>query len=199
MTRLGIFGGTFDPPHIGHLILAEEACYQLELERVLWVLTPNPPHKTDREITPAGERLAMLHAALAGAACFELSTVDLDRPAPHYAVDTVRLLRQKHPQARLVYLLGGDSLNDLTTWHNPQAFVDACDELGVMYRPGREVDLSALELALPGVAAKTRFLQAPLLEIASSQVRQRVAASQPFRYYLPEAVYQVIQRRGLYR
>src|SRR4030042_4938152 len=101
--RLGIFGGTFDPPHVGHLILADEARVQLGLERVLWVLTPNPPHKMDQAITPLVDRLDMLRAALGDALHFELSRVDIDRPPPHYAVDTVRLLRRHHPDDTLVY------------------------------------------------------------------------------------------------
>ena len=197
--RIGIFGGTFDPPHVGHLILAEEALHQLDLERVLWVLTPDPPHKTDQLITSPAQRLAMLQAALADNPGFELSTVDIDRPPPHYAVDTVRLLRSVHPGAEMIYLMGGDSLSDLPTWHTPGEFLANCDALGVMYRPGREVDLAALEQLLPGVSAKVAFIQAPRLEIASSHIRQWVAEGRAYRYYLPEGVYRLIEAQKLYR
>ena len=204
MARLGIFGGTFDPPHIGHFILAGEAQQQLFLERVLWVLTPDPPHKQGRIISPVQDRLAMLDAALAddarmGETSFELCRVDIDRPAPHYAVDTLRLLRQKYPGAVLVYLMGGDSLADLPSWHTPELFVKSCDEFGVMLRPTRQVDLATLERLLPGVEMKTHFVQAPLLEIASSELRQRIAAGQSYRFYLFPGVQRVIQERGLYR
>lgn len=118
--RLGIFGGTFDPPHIGHLILAAEALAQLELDRVLWVLTPNPPHKTRRSLTPVALRYELLRAAFEADPAFVISWVDLDRPPPHYAVDTMRLLRQDHPRDRLVYLMGSDSLDDLPLWHMAQ-------------------------------------------------------------------------------
>ncbi len=151
MTRLGIFGGTFDPPHVGHLILATEAQYQLQLERVLWVLTPYPPHKAGQSISPVDERFELLSASLEGNPDFELSRVDLDRPPPHYAVDTVALLRKTYPAAELVYLMGGNSLADLPTWHTPQAFVQACDEIGVMQRPGRAYNLPDLEVILPGL------------------------------------------------
>ena len=114
--RLGVFGGTFDPPHLGHLILAAEACSKLELERLLWVLTPDPPHKLDRKITPLEHRLAMVTLAIQDTPAFELSRVEIDRPGPHYMVDTLGLLMKAHPSAELVLLIGGDSLSDLPTW-----------------------------------------------------------------------------------
>lgn len=196
--RYGIFGGTFDPPHIGHLILAAEACSQFALDRVLWVLTPTPPHKTDRIISPLEERLEMLPAAIGDDPLFEVCRVDIDRPPPHYAVDTVNLLRQLYPGIVLIYLMGGDSLADLPTWHSPESFLAACDGLGVMLRPGRRVDIDALEKQLPGVRAKVQILQAPLVEISSSQLRQRIKQGLPYRYFLPPAVYHLIREKGFY-
>jgi nicotinate-nucleotide adenylyltransferase len=197
--RLGIFGGTFDPPHLGHLILAQEACEQLKLERVLWVLTPLPPHKTGQYILPLADRLDLLQACLADNPLFELSRVDIERKPPHYAVDTMRILHKRQPQDELIYLLGGDSLDDLPGWHDAQSFVQACDEIGVMLRPGRSLDLTALELELPGLSARIRFLQTPLIEISSTELRKRIANGRPFRYYLPDAVYAMIVERGLFR
>jgi nicotinate-nucleotide adenylyltransferase len=196
--RLGIFGGTFDPPHIGHLILAAEAQDQLALDRLLWVLTPDPPHKQDRRVSPAAVRLELLQAALQDDPSFELSRIDLDRPAPHYAVDTVRLLRAAHPAAHLVYLMGEDSLHDLPTWHDPTGFLAAADEIGVMCRPGVDVGLAALESRLPGLTAKLHIIEAPLLEIASRQIRARVAAGRAYRYYLLPRVAALVQARRLY-
>lgn len=198
-SRLGIFGGTFDPPHIGHLILAAEARQQFSLERVLWVLTPDPPHKTDRCISPLIERQRMLEVIIAEDPDFELSAVDILRPPPHYAVDTMLLLRQEHPEAILVYLMGGDSLFELPTWHEPRRFVQVCDEIGVMLRPGREANLDEIETVLPGIRAKLRFMRAPLLEISSSEIRRRISLGLPYRYYLPPQVYQIIQEETLYR
>jgi nicotinate-nucleotide adenylyltransferase len=197
-TRLGIFGGTFDPPHVGHLILAEIALSSLELDRLLWVLTPDPPHKQGRLISPLPQRLELLHAALAGDERFELSRIDINRPPPHYALDTVRLLRENHPDAQLIYLMGSDSLRDLPTWRQPQEFVLACDEIGVMRRPGAVFDLARLEEQLPGLGQRVRFVEAPLIEIAASDIRRRAAAGLPYRYFLPEKVYQLIQSNGLY-
>ena len=197
--RLGIFGGTFDPPHIGHQILAAEAQHQLNLDAVLWVLTPDPPHKKQRKITPLSIRLKMVRAAISDCAAFQLSRVDIDRPAPHYAVDTVRLLQAQYPQAELVYLMGGDSLHDLPIWYEAQKFVAVCHSLGVMHRPEAEIDLKLLETKLPDITPKVQFVEAPLLEIAASQIRSRIRQSKPFRYYLPDAVYQIIQKEKLYR
>lgn len=197
--RLGIFGGTFDPPHLGHLILAAEAQAQLSLDRVLFVLTADPPHKRDHYISPVGDRLAMLAAAVKGQSMFELSRMEIDRPGPHYAVDTLRLLAKEHQGNKLVYLIGGDSLRNLPDWNRPREFIAVCDALGAMRRPGTRIDLDDLELALPGLTAKLEFVDAPLLEISSSEIRERVRDGGHYRFYLPGAVFEIIQKRGLYQ
>lgn len=197
--RIGIFGGTFDPPHLGHLILASEACAQLQLNRLLWVLTPFPPHKRNQSVTPLEHRRAMLELALADEPAFELSLVEMNRPGPHYTVDTLHLIAEEHPGADLVLLIGGDSLRDLPGWHRPRELVAACHEIGVMRRPGALTDLDALEASLPGIRSKVRFVEAPLLEIASREIRRRIAQGLPFRYYLPLAVYQYIVEHQLYK
>ena len=195
---LGIFGGTFDPPHIGHQILAAEAKQQLQLDTVLWVLTPNPPHKQNQPISPLDLRLRLVQAAIADNLGFKISRVEIDRPSPHFAVDTVHLLQEKYPQAHLVYLMGGDSLRDLPSWYAAPEFVEACYALGIMRRPGDQFDLSRLETQIPGITPKLWFVEAPLLEIAASQIRSRIWLGQPFRYYLPPEVYRIIQQSKLY-
>jgi len=197
--RLGVFGGTFDPPHIGQLILASEAYDQLQLDRLLWVLTPNPPHKQGHIISPLEIRLEMVVSAIQDNPAFELSRVEIDRPAPHYALDTVKILAKENPAATLVYLIGGDSLSDLPDWHRSLEFLEACDELGVMRRPGEAVDLNRLETVLPGIKRKVKWIDAPLLEISSSQIRQRVAEGRTYCYYVPRPVYQIIQSHSLYQ
>ncbi len=198
--RIGIFGGTFDPPHFGHLILAAEAQYQLELDTLLFVLTPDPPHKQGLELTPVEDRLAMLSAAISGHPGFDLSRVDIDREPPHFTADTLHLLRQAYPNDTLIYLMGGDSLDGLLVdWHRPEEFVDACDYIGVMRRPQDDLDLQPLNAAFPGICDKIKFIEAPLLEIASSQIRRRVAEGRPFRFYLPQSVREVIAERGIYQ
>ncbi len=196
--HLGIFGGTFDPPHVGHLILAAEAYAQLELDRVLWVLTHYPPHKAGQPISALNDRLDMVSAALNDDPAFELSRIDIDRSPPHYAVDTMQLLHRRYPGARLTYLMGGDSLVDLPQWHKPGEFILECDGLGVMRRPGCEEDLESLELQLPGLIRRVCFIDAPLLEISSSVLRHKIAEAAPFRYYVSPVVYDIIRKRSLY-
>ena len=196
--RIGLFGGTFDPPHIGHLILASEAQSQLELTRLLWTLTPEPPHKQDQPITPIEHRLAMVNLAIADNPSFELSRLELDRPGPHYTLDTIKLVVEQNPEAEIVPVIGGDSLHDLPTWHHPQELLYAAHWIGVMRRPGESANLEELELELPGISSKVHYVDAPLLEIASREIRSRIADGRPFRYYLPDPVYHYINQHHLY-
>jgi nicotinate-nucleotide adenylyltransferase len=196
--RIGIFGGTFDPPHIGHLILAAETKSQLHLDRLLWVLTPDPPHKRRQRITSLDERLEMVLAAIQDDPDFELSRVDIDRSGPHYAVDTVHLLAQQNPGDNLVYLVGGDSLHDLPRWYQPEELIRSCASIGVMRRPGDAIDFKSLEQGLPAIRGKLEVVTAPLLEISASEIRLRIAERRPFRYYLPDQVYRMITDRGIY-
>lgn len=197
--RIGIFGGTFDPPHLAHLILADEARARLSLESVLWVLTPVPPHKPGQPITPLAHRLDMLAATISDNPAFVLCRVDVDRPPPYYAVDTMRLLRKLYPNATLVYLMGGDSLRDLPAWRASLEFLAACDGLGVMRRPADQIDLPALERDLPGLSAKVHFIEVPPIDISAREIRRRIAAALPYRYFLPQGVYQIIRERALYQ
>jgi len=195
--RLGIFGGTFDPPHWGHLHLAETAVRQLRLDRVLWVLTADPPHKQGQAISPVQDRLEMVLAAIAGQSDYELSRVEIDRPGPHWAADTVRLLAEHNPGAKLVYLMGGDSLHDLPKWVRPQAFLEHCS-LGVLRRPGDAIDLPALERKLPGLTAKVEFVQATPLDIASHEIRRRARQHLALEGLVPGPVALIIESRNLY-
>jgi len=197
--RIGIFGGTFDPPHLGHLILASEGCSQLRLTRLLWVLTPNSPHKIGNSITDLSQRLEMVQCAIGDEPTFELSTIEFERPAPQYTVDTLEILKRQNPAADLILLLGADSLRGLTTWHRPADLVAVCREIGVMRRPSETVQLGTLEAILPGIKDKAHFVEAPLLQISSREIRRRIVEGLPFRYFLPPAVYDYIQAHNLYR
>jgi nicotinate-nucleotide adenylyltransferase len=179
--------------------LASEAYAALGLTRILWVLTSVPPHKLGQQITPVDDRLAMVQLALTSEPAFELSTVDVDRPGPHYTLDTIRLLSAQYPGDDMVLLIGGDSLHDLPTWHRPAELASACAEIGVMRRPGDLIDLAELEAEIPGLSANVRYIDAPLLEIASHEIRGRAAAGLPFRYYVLPAVYKYIVDHRLYR
>ena len=197
--RIGIFGGTFDPPHVGHLILAEECRTQLKLDRLLWVVTDNPPHKRYVSISPIEDRVKLVEKAISGNRDFVLSRVDIDRPTPHFAIDTVNILKKENPTAEFFYLMGGDSLHDLPTWNRPQDFIANCDGIGVMRRHADQVDLASLEKVLPGISGKVLIVDAPILEISSKQIRQRITEDQGFRYYLRDAVYKAVLELGLYK
>jgi nicotinate-nucleotide adenylyltransferase len=197
--RLGVLGGTFDPVHHGHLAAAAEARHQLGLDRVLFVPAGVPPHKPDRPITPAADRLRMLEMAIAGRPHFEISRVDLDRPGPCYTVDTLTLLRGAwDPAPTLFFIEGADSLAELPTWYQPRRILELC-HLAVVDRPGIEVDLPRLEAQLPGLTANLHWLRMPLLEISSSDLRARVRAGRPIAYLLPADVENYIYQQGLYR
>lgn len=199
LSRVGVFGGTFDPPHMAHLALAEEALHQLNLSQVLWMITPNPPHKRGVKITPFVLRLEMLKEALKDYARFEISTLEAELPPPQYAVETVRLLREKLPDSELFYLMGEDSLRDLPLWHQPAKLVSLLDGIGVLRRPEVVLDWEILETSLPGLREKVFFFNAPLLQIASHEIRQRISSGQPYRYMVPEGVARIIEQYHLYQ
>ena len=196
--KIGIFGGTFDPPHIGHLVLASEAVYSLDLRCVLWVLTPQPPHKVNRQITQTIFREKMLRSAISKNDLFEFSEIELRRKPPHYAVETVQIIKEQHPGASLYYLMGSDSLNDISSWYKPHEFISLCDAIGVMKRPNYRNRLSKVEGQFPEIKNKVKFIQAPLLEISSSNIRDRIASGRHFRYFLPSEVYKIILENELY-
>lgn len=196
--RIGIFGGTFDPPHIGHQILAMEAYDELQLDKLFWVLAPEPPHKLGERITNLEIRVQMVKAAIDEDRIFEFSTVDIDRPGPHYVVDTMKEFRTNFPDAELTFIMGGDSLHNLASWHMANEFVEECDRFGVMHRLGEKIELRQIERNFPGITKKIHFFEAPLLEISSNQIRRLVGQNKPFRYYLPEEVYKIVLENNLY-
>jgi len=150
-------------------------------------------------ITSVEHRFAMVNLAIQDNPAFELSRVELDRPGPHYTLDTVEIIADKYPDADITPIIGGDSLRDLPTWHRPKDILYACHWVGVMRRPGETANLEALERELPGISSKIHYVDAPLLEIASREIRSRVATGQTFRYYLPPPVYEYINAHHLYQ
>ncbi|MBN1230760.1 MAG: nicotinate (nicotinamide) nucleotide adenylyltransferase [Anaerolineales bacterium] len=197
--RIGVFGGTFDPPHLGHLILASEAIFQLKLDKILFMLTPDPPHKRDQPITALKYRLEMVEAIAADDPQFEVSRIEMDRPGPHYTVDTLAILHETYPEDEIIYLIGGDSLDAITTWHRTEEFIARCDQIGVMQRPGTGYDLQSIFSRSPGLVDRLQIISAPLLEIASSDIRTRILQHGPYKYYLPESVFNIIEKYSLYR
>lgn len=199
MLRLGIFGGTFDPPHLGHLILSAEAKYQLKLDKVLWVLTPLPPHKKDQHLASLDDRIAMVNASIKDDDAFEFSFVDINRLPPYYSVDTVNLLKAEYPDDSIIFLIGADSLQNLPNWKKARSLISVCDEIGVMFRPDADFDFSSLYTQLPDIYDKLRLIKAPMIEISSRTIRRRINTGGHFRYFLKDEVYQIIVQRGLYK
>ncbi|MCD6425385.1 MAG: nicotinate (nicotinamide) nucleotide adenylyltransferase [Anaerolineales bacterium] len=196
--RVGYFGGTFDPPHLGHIILAVKAKEYLDLDEFRWIITPEPPHKKDRTITPVKYRLEMLKLVVADQGMFEVSEVDIQRDPPHYAADTVEILKNQQPSAELVYIIGEDSLKDLPDWHETSRFLSAIDQLAVAPRPEVSTDMDQLELILPGLSDKIVFIPDVMIEISSSMIRERVREGAPFEHFLIDSVAEYIKMNQLY-
>lgn len=198
-----MLGGTFDPIHIGHLIIAQEVVSALHLERLFFLPAGDPPHKRDHTITPAHHRLRMVELAIAGNPDFAVSLVDLERPGPSFTVDTLRLLHEQWgPETAIAFVVGWDMLEDLLTWRDPAGVVRQVDTLVAVHRPGYYLDpayLARLEEVVPGLQQRLKPLEAPQIAISSSDVRERVAQHRPIRYQVPDAVAAYILAHGLYR
>jgi nicotinate-nucleotide adenylyltransferase len=195
-----VFGGTFDPPHYGHLAIAEEAAEQFELPGVLFVPTGQPPHKPGAPVTPAVHRVGMVERAIADNARFRLSCVDVERPGPSYTVDLLKLLHAEHGTAtELYFICGMDMLASFLTWHDPAGVIAQC-QLVATTRPGVAlVDVAALEAALPAARGRVHLLRAPGLDISGTELRARVAAGRSLRYLVPPPVAAYVREHSLYR
>ena len=192
-----MIGGTFDPPHYGHLVLAENGRVQLNLDAVVFVPAGIPPHKPQRPISPAPHRVAMVEAAIGDNPAFRLSRVDLDRPGPHYTVDMLGLLAETHPGSTLYFLIGGDSLAEFGSWRDPGGIL-ALAQLAVMQRPGWEADVHGLEERVPQLRERLAWLDGPYLEISGTDLRRRVGQGLPIRYLVPPAVRRYVLAHHLY-
>ncbi|MDP9383022.1 MAG: nicotinate-nucleotide adenylyltransferase [Chloroflexota bacterium] len=197
MALLGVLGGTYDPPHHGHLAAAEEARYRLGLDRVLWVPVGDPPHKRHRAITPAAHRIAMVRAAVADNRAFEVSDVELRRAGPSYTVDTLDQLRVERSLDSLVFLMGSDEFSVLSTWYQAERLPELA-HLGVLIRSGARLNVERTERELPGVQGRYTLVPVPSLPISSSSLRERVREGLPIRYLVPEPVREYIEMHRLY-
>ncbi len=197
MERLGILGGTFDPPHTGHLALARAASDQLSLTRVLWAVAADPPHKQGRVHTAAEVRVRLVQAAIAGEPDMALSRVDLDRPGPHYTVDALALLARQYPATELIFLIGGDSLRDLPLWRRPDELIRLC-RLGVLRRPEADFDLTELESVLPGITGRIDFVTAPPVSASSQEIRALAAVGASLVGLVPNRVAALIEAERIY-
>ena len=198
-TRIGLFGGSFDPIHVGHLNIARQACARLGVDQVVFAPAGQPPHKLDQVLTDPEHRLEMVRLAVAEEACFTISRIDLDRPGPCYSVDTVRLLQEQWGAAvRIHFLIGADSLADLPTWYQPRRLLELCQVVAVG-RPGYGVDLAALKRRFPGAPPVVLLDHVPPIDVSSTEIRRRVAEGRSIEGLVPPAVAGYIEAHGLYR
>ena len=199
MARLGLLGGTFNPPHIGHLVCAQEALIQLGLARVLLVPAATPPHKEVPGDPGIAHRVAMCEAAVATDDRIGVSRADADRSGPAYTVDLLRELNAAAPDDELTFIVGGDMAASLPTWREPEQVL-ALARLAVAERAGARRDAIAEQLAgIAGAEERVRYFDMPRLDVSSSLIRARAGAGLPVRYLIPDAVLAYISRTGLYR
>ncbi|MGO8948708.1 MAG: nicotinate-nucleotide adenylyltransferase [Ktedonobacterales bacterium] len=203
MLRYGILGGTFDPPHLGHLVLAQEAHTQFSLDKVWFVPAGQPPHKQEVTHTPAPERHKLVELAIAGDERFGLSTVELRRAGPSYTVDTLRQLRSTWgPDTWVCLVLGWDMVSYLPSWHDPSGVLEQVDQIAAACRPGYQTsdeELVQLGIDLPNFNRKVTIFTVPQLDISATVLRERVADGRPLRYLVPDAVRHYIEEHDLYR
>ncbi|TEU15837.1 MAG: nicotinate-nucleotide adenylyltransferase [Dehalococcoidia bacterium] len=195
--NIGVLGGTFDPIHIGHLVVAEEARIKLGFNEVLFVPAGQPLLKPDRNITPADHRVEMVRRAIADNPHFKICTLEIERPGPSYTVDTLTMLRkQLGSEASLFFIIGRDTLAELPLWKEPKKLVQLC-RLVVAPRLGSK-DLKHLETSIPGLLDKVIQLDMPVIGISSSGIRQRIAQGLPIRYLVPAEVEKYITGQKIY-
>ena len=200
MARVGLLGGTFNPPHIGHLVCAQQAWSQLGLDRVLLVPVHTPPHKAAVDDPGADVRVALCEAAVAGDERLGVSRAEADVPGRSFTVDTLNRLHDARPEDQLTFIVGGDMAASLPQWREPRAILELCT-IGAAARDGvgRDEVLERLERELPGASSRIEFFDMPRIDISSTLIRRRVAAGEPVRYLVPDGVAATIEREGLYR
>jgi nicotinate-nucleotide adenylyltransferase len=200
--RIGVFGGTFDPVHQGHLILAEQCREQARLDRVYFIPSARPPHKQDRALTPFEQRAEMLNLAIAGHPAFQVNELEKNRSGLSYTADTLAELHQSHADAELALILGSDCLPDLKHWHEPGRIVELASLL-IVGRPGWSLwsaDLLRAALRLPSsVPLRQQVVHSALIELSSRDLRRRVREGRSLRYMVPRSVECYIETHQLYK
>jgi nicotinate-nucleotide adenylyltransferase len=195
--HVGIYGGIFNPPHLGHLVAAQEAHAQLGLDLVVWMPVGEPPHRSIEPDPGAEVRLELVELAIAGDERFRTSRLELDRGGPSYTVDTLRALREQGPDDELFLILGGDQASALPRWREPEEILKLATVV-VFARATHSRNAIGVQLARLRGAEKLRFLDMPRIDISSTMVRRRAAAGSPIRYLVPDKVANFIGAQNLY-
>ncbi|HYZ81613.1 MAG TPA: nicotinate-nucleotide adenylyltransferase [Solirubrobacteraceae bacterium] len=196
--RIGILGGTFNPPHLGHLVVAQEAHRELDLDQVLFIPAATPPHKPVEDEPGARHRLELCRLAVGDDDRFGVSDIELQRDGPSYTVDTLHVLRTHAPSDDLFLILGGDIAAGLPRWHEPERVLELAT-VAIAKRRGTSQSTVDEALAQLQGGERARFFQMPRIGISSTMVRRRVRAGQPIRYFVPDGVMHYIETQGLYR
>ncbi|MGM0471877.1 MAG: nicotinate-nucleotide adenylyltransferase [Bacillota bacterium] len=196
ITRLGIMGGTFDPIHNGHLVTAEEAADQYNLDKVLFVPSANPPHKTNQQISPAQDRYMMAVLATMNNSKFDVSRIEIERGGLSYTIDTIRRLKEALPKVELYFITGADAILDIFSWKEPEKLLEKCQFIAAT-RPGYSLD-KLQEDTFKDYQEQILPLSIPRLDISATDLRQRVSKQRPIKYQLPESVAAYIYKRKLY-
>lgn len=200
--RVGVFGGTFDPVHQGHLVLAEQCREQGRLDQVWFLPAHRPPNKLEKALTRFDQRVEMLSLAIAGNPAFRVDEMEKERSGPSFTVDTIALIQERHPNEEFWLLVGSDTLADMPHWYEPQRLVRQVGLL-VMARPGTPVMTASNIQAQLGLGAdapiRMEVAETPSLDVSSRDLRRRVAAGRSIRYFLPRAVEVYIQEKRLYQ
>ena len=198
-SRLGLLGGSFDPIHVGHLIVAETLAYRLNLDHVVFLPAANPPHKAGQALSPREARLEMIRLSIAGADGFSVSQADLRRPGPSYTVDMLTELQARvADRTELCFLMGMDSLRDFPNWRRPGKIAELA-ELGVARRPGVDVSQTDIEIQVPEARGRIHIINVPLIDISSSDIRDRARTNRPFRFHVTPTVADYILHHHLYQ
>ena len=198
--RIGILGGTFDPPQMGHLILAEYSRESLQMDHILFVPVADHPVKLGETRLPIKHRLTMLELAIKGNPHFSVSRVDIDREGPHYSADTVSVIREQYPDAELYFVMGGDNLRSLPTWKRAQDLYRCC-RLAVMKRADEKIAPAMHDHVLPGLSRHVDIVDVPMLSmwLSSTFVAERLRDGLSVRYLVPDDVLDYIDNYNLYR
>ncbi|OPZ62860.1 MAG: Nicotinate-nucleotide adenylyltransferase [Firmicutes bacterium ADurb.Bin506] len=198
MQRIGIMGGTFDPIHYGHLVTAEQARFTFGLDRVVFVPTGRPPHKQEKDVSEAEHRLTMTRLATQSNVHFGVSSIEVDRPGPTYAIDTVREFKQLYPPGtELLFITGADAVLQMTGWKDYDVLMQLCEFVAAT-RPGYVLEHERIAQMFGPNASKINFFEVPALAISSTDIRARVRSGRPVRYLLPDVVIDYIFASKLY-
>jgi nicotinate-nucleotide adenylyltransferase len=194
--RIGLLGGTFDPIHLGHLIIASEICHRMKLDEIRFIIAPRPPHKNGIQASD-DDRITMVNEAIAADPRFVTDLIEFERSGPSYTIDTLRSFRSRTPHDDIFFIMGEDSLRDFPTWDAPEGIVEIA-RIAVATRPGVSVDLESIFRTIPTARGRISIVATPEVAISSTAIRKRLHEGVPITYLVPARVERHIEQHRLY-